>query len=489
MTTGTAEQFVVLLPWILIAAGAVAVMGAIAVRRHHGAACAITVAFLAAALIALWPAAAVSPVDTGPLVGPLFRIDDHALFFTGIVIAATLLTALGAHGYLARLAARKEEFYLLLLIAALGAAALTAADHLASLFLSLETTSVALFGLIAYRHGDRDGRAAIEAGLKYLVLVGVATGLLAFGMALLYAATGELGFAEIGNLTTADINLGYPVLVAAILLIMVGLAFKLSLVPFHLWTPDVYQGAPAPVTGFLATAAKAAALAVLLRYLSGAGAYQQVAAMQVLLWIAVASMLAGNWLALLQNDLKRLLAYSSIAHLGYVLVPLLAGPPFGTEAAIAYLAAYTALTLGAFAVITALAATPGAREPGDIRDYAGLFWRQPLLAGVLTVMLLGLAGIPLTAGFIAKFYAVAAGIGERLWAPVLVLVAGSAIGLYYYLKVIIVMAREEPLDASVPRPNRAAVFAAAVLAAIVLYLGIYPPPLIEAATAAAGALD
>lgn len=489
MSAGIAGQFVALLPWILIAAGAVTVMSAIAIRRHHGAACAITVAFLAAALLSLWPAAAIIPADTGPLIGPLFRIDGYALFFTGVVIAATLLTALLAHGYLTRLATRKEEFYLLLLIAALGAAALTAADHLASLFLGLETTSVALYGLIAYCRGDRDGRAGVEAGLKYLVLTGVATGLLAFGMALLYAGTGELGFAEIGNLTGADINIGYPVLVAAILLIVIGLAFKLSLVPFHLWTPDVYQGAPAPVTGFLATASKAAALAVLLRYLSGAGAYQQAAAMQVLLWIAVASMLAGNWLALLQDDVKRLLAYSSIAHLGYVLVPLLAGPPFGAEAAAAYLAAYAAMTLGAFAVITVLATTPGTREPGDIGDYTGLFWRHPALAGALTVMLLALAGIPLTAGFVAKFYAVAAGVGERLWIPTLVLIAGSAIGLYYYLKVIIAMTRTEPLDAPVIHPARTGLIAVAALTAIVIYLGIYPPPLIEAATAAASALD
>lgn len=482
MTETLVQQLTALLPWLLTAAGAVAVMGAIAIRRHHGAACVVCVAFLGAALVSLWPATGAAPVDAGPL----FRIDAYALFFTGVILAATLLTAILAHGYLARLSVRREEFYLLLPIAALGAAALTAADHLASLFLALETTSIALYGLIAYR---RDGRTAIEAGLKYLVLVGVATGLLAFGIALLYAATGELAFDRLGVLTAADINLGDATLSAAILLIVAGLAFKLSLVPFHLWTPDVYQGAPAPVTGFLATVSKAAALAVLLRYLAGAGAYQQAAAMQILLWIAVASMLVGNWLALLQDDLKRLLAYSSIAHLGYVLVPLLAGPAFGAEAAMAYLAAYAAMTLGAFAVITVLASAPGAREPSAVDEYAGLFWRRPALAGALTVMLLALAGIPLTAGFIAKFYAVAAGVGERLWLPVLVLVAGSAIGLYYYLRVVIVMTRGETGAPSAGRPARAGLLAVAVIVAIVLYLGVYPAPLVEAAATAATALD
>lgn len=482
MTAGLQQQGIALLPWILVLTGAVAVMGAIAVRRHHGVACSIAIAFLTAALLGLWPAAGATPID----VGPLFRIDAYALFFTGIILAATLLTAALAYGYLERLAVRKEEFYLLLLIAALGAAALTAADHLASLFLGLETVSIALYGLIAYR---RDGHGAIEAAIKYLVLAGVATGLLAFGIALLYAATGELDFAALGALTAAGTNLGNPTLVAAILLVVVALGFKLSLVPFHLWTPDVYQGAPAPVTGFLATVSKAAALAVLLRYLAGAGAYQQAAAMQTLLWIAIASMLAGNWLALLQSDLKRLLAYSSIAHLGYVLVPLLAGPAFGAEAASAYLAAYSAMTLGAFAVITVLACDRGAREPGDIEEYAGLFWSRPAMAGALALMMLALAGIPLTAGFIAKFYAAAAGVGDRLWLPTLVLVAASAIGLYYYLRVVIVMARPGSAAAPEGPSPRAGLLAVAVLAAIVLSLGVYPAPLTEAAAMAAAALE
>lgn len=481
MSAPLTQQLTALLPWLLIAGGAVAVMSAIAVRRHHGAACTVAAAFLAAALVALWPAAQATPLDAGPL----FRIDHYALFFTGLITAATLLTAILAHGYLDRVAVRREEFYLLLLLAALGAAALTAADHLASLFLALETTSIALYGLIGYR---RDGRVAIEAALKYLVLVGVATGLLAFGIALLYAATGELDFAALGAITGADVHLDHVTIVGGILLVILGLALKLSLVPFHFWTPDVYQGAPAPVTGFLATVSKAAALAVLLRYLAGAGVHQQIVAMEILLWIAVASMLVGNWLALLQEDLKRLLAYSSIAHMGYVLIPLLAGTPFGIEAAAGYIAAYVAVTLGAFAVMTVLATAPGAPEPSAIEEYAGLFWRRPGLAAALTLMLLALAGIPLTAGFIAKFYAVAAGVEGRLWLPTLVLVAGSAIGLYYYLRVVIVMARSEPAPLPAGRPAKAGLLAVAVIAAAVLYIGVYPAPLTEAITPSVDAL-
>ncbi|HRP97646.1 MAG TPA: proton-conducting transporter membrane subunit, partial [Rhodocyclaceae bacterium] len=274
-------------------------------------------------------------------------------------------------------------------------------------------------------------------------------------------------------------------------LLIAGIGFKLSLVPFHLWTPDVYQGAPAPVTGFLAALSKGAAFAALLRYAGAAGLHDEAAMTLALALLAAASMLAGNLLALLQDDLKRLLAYSSIAHLGYLMVALLAAGPFGAEAAGYYLAAYMVTTLAAFAVITVHSAGvdehESAHELTRLADYAGLFWRRPWLAAVFTTALLSLAGIPLTMGFVAKFYLFAAGAAEGLWALLAVLVVASVLGLFYYLRVVATLFAPVPKDVPAARAAGGLAGAAvlAALAAAMLGLGVLPQALIEFARAAA----
>lgn len=460
----TGAQFTALLPLIALSAGAIAVMLGIAVRRHHDATVAITLLASLAALGALVPAAAVAPQQ----VTPLFLVDGYALVFTAMIAAATAVTALLARDYLAQLAVRQEEFYLLLLLAAAGAVALTASVHLAAFFLALETTSLALFALIAYR---REGGDAIEAGIKYLVLAGLATGMLVFGLALMFAATGELSFAAIGEGVSREGTLG-SVLAAATALVIVGVGFKLSLTPFHLWTPDVYQGAPAPVTGFLATVSKAAVFAAAIRLMLVTAPSIEL----VLSLIALAAMLAGNLLALQQNNLKRLLAYSSVAHMGYALVILIAGGTIAAEALAYYLAAYVPTTLGAFGLIAARTWRGG--EPQMVEEWRGLFWRAPWQAAAMSVMMLSLAGIPLTAGFVAKFYALAAGVEGARWLLVLVLVAGSAIGLYYYLRVIITMAMPANGEAPAPTMTAANRLAIGTLTLAVITLGVYPQPLI-----------
>jgi NADH-quinone oxidoreductase subunit N len=279
-------------------------------------------------------------------------------------------------------------------------------------------------------------------------------------------------------------------LLGGMAMMIVGLGFKLAVVPFHLWTPDVYEGAPAPVTAILATVSKGGVFVLLLRLFAGVDLSTHPSLFAVFGLIAVASMLIGNLLALRQNNVKRILAYSSIAHLGYLLVAFLAGGVLATTAVTFYLVAYFVTTLSAFGVVTMLS---GAERDADaLDDYRGLFWRRPWLAAVLAGSLFSLAGIPLTGGFVAKFYVLTAGVGSALWWLVIILVVGSAIGLYYYLRVIVVM-YQQPLPHE-ERPTLAASLSLAasllltLLTFILVWLGIYPTPLLDIIRAALGVL-
>jgi NADH-quinone oxidoreductase subunit N len=315
------------------------------------------------------------------------------------------------------------------------------------------------------------------------VLSGVASPFLLFGIALIYAELGSLEFTQLGKLLTARTDPGSAYLLTGLAMVVVGVGFKLSVVPFHLWTPDVYEGAPAPVTAFLATVSKGAMFALLLRFFVAAEGYQSGPLLLVLSLIAIASMLIGNLLALLQDNVKRILAYSSIAHLGYLLVAFLVGGALAVEAVSFYLVAYFVTTLGAFGIVTVLSKPD--RDADVLSDYQGLFWQRPWLAGVFTAMLLSLAGIPLTAGFVGKFYLFAAGVEGALWLLLIVLVIGSAIGLFYYLRIVVVMYRSPPegaMESGTAHPSFAALAGSVVLAVLTLslvWLGVYPGPVID----------
>ena len=455
------------------------VLLAVSFWRGHRTAFALTLLSFVAAFVALWPG-----LDAGPReVTPLLMLDAYAAFFNGLFILIGAVTALLAHRYLEGRAGSPEEFYLLLLMATLGAMTLASAQHFAALLLGLEILSISLYAMVAYPEEDHP---PLEAALKYLVLSGVGSTIMLFGMALIYHSTGALGFAELATLVTtgdrADLWL-----VAGQVLFIIGIAFKLSLIPFHMWTPDVYQGAPAPVTGFLATVSKAAVFAVLLRFALDAqllefSSMAQLSIGLVLAIIAVLSMVIGNVLALLQDSIKRLLAYSSIAHVGYLMIAILVlnALPDGAmavETALVFLAGYLAMTLAAFAVVSELSSA-AAGERDSIDEYAGLFWCRPVLAAVLTAALLSLAGIPLTAGFIAKFYLFAAGVEGALWGLLWALIVGSALSIYYYLKIVFAMT-VRGADAPAVPASAAGVATAAVLGIVVLALGIYPAPLID----------
>jgi NADH-quinone oxidoreductase subunit N len=463
-----------ILPLIVLGGIVTIVMLAIAFCRNHRLTALISVLGLVLCLVAIWPASTVAPRR----VTPLFVIDRYALFYMGLIFAAGIAVLLLSYGYLAARRERPEEFYLLVLIATLGAAALVASDHFASFFLGLETLSISLLGLIAY---PRDHGKPLEAGVKYLVLAGISSAFLLFGMALIYARLGSMEFARIAALLSANDVPPDLYWLTGLALIFTGIGFKLSLVPFHMWAPDVYEGAPAPVAAFVAVVSKGAMFALLLRYFVTASANSFGPVPMMIEIVAVASILVGNLLALLQNNLKRILAYSSIAHLGYLLVAFLAGGALRIEAVTYYLVAYAVMTIGAFGIITVLSAANAAAEVEDLDAYRGLIWRRPWLGGVFAAMLLSLAGIPLTMGFIGKFYAIAGGVSAAMWPAVIALILGSVIGLFYYLRVIVAICTPAPKGAiayagAVPMLGGATLV---VLTLMLFGLGVYPTPLVH----------
>lgn len=467
-----------LLPLILVAGTSVAVLLAIAIRRNH----ALVLALSLVGLVASFCSTFFTPPGRAM---QLLSMDRYALFFMGLFTAASFFIALLAYGYLAAREERKEEFYVLLLIAALGAMVLAASSHFASFFLGIEILSVALYGLIAYL---RERPRPLEAGIKYLVLAGSSSAFLAFGIALVYADLGTLDFAKVAQLVAAGQGANPELLLCGTVLILTGIGFKLALAPFHMWTPDVYEGAPAPVTAFVATVSKGGMFALLFRFFSQSGAGQFPRLLLVLSIIAIASMVAGNLLALFSNNVKRILAYSSIAHMGYLLVALEASRRLGANAAAFYLVAYFIMILGSFGVVTLLSS--GERDADQLEDYRGLFWQRPRLALVFTAMLLSLAGIPLTAGFFAKFYIVAAGADSQAWLLILVLVITSTIGLFCYLRVVTALYQHGTSDvpASEPLPRRAPGLSAVLvlLTVFLFWFGVFPAPLLHLIQSAIG---
>jgi NADH-quinone oxidoreductase subunit N len=471
-----ASDFVALLPLITISATAVVVMIAIAIRRNHRVAVAISLIGVAAALASLRLAASAAPRQ----ITSLLVLDSYSRLYMAILLGAAGFVFLFAYDYLKRRQERPEEFYLLVLLATTGAMVLVVSRNFASFFLGLELLSVALYSLIAY---VRTESASIEAGIKYLILAASSSSILLFGLALIYAGSGSMEPSQFAAVVTHTSGPPNTFLLIGLMLVLTGVGFKLAVVPFQLWTPDVYEGAPLPVTAFIATVSKAGMFAFLLRWFHVHDVGVAGAPGLVLTIIAIASMLTGNLLALSQTNVKRILAFSSIAHMGYLLVALLAGGSLGAPAATYYLIAYAATILGAFGLMTVLS---GPRyEAASIDDYRGLFWKRPLVAGAFTTTLLSLAGIPITAGFLGKFYVIAAGASQSRWVLLFTLVASSTIGLFYYLRIIVAMYSQlerpglEAESSTRPLPLPATL-ALAALTGLIFLLGVYPAPLWDA---------
>jgi NADH-quinone oxidoreductase subunit N len=469
-----ATDTLALLPLILIAATTVIVMLGIACKRSHKLTAALTLVGLAAAFISIRVDVPLAPRQ----VTSLLLVDRYALFYIGLIIFSAAAVAVFSYQYFENHDGDREELYLLLLLATLGCAVLVASSHFVSFVLGLEILSVSLYAMIAYLKG---GASALEAGLKYLILASASAAFLLFGMALIYAVTGSMEFSRIGEVSAN--GSGSAVLLAGVVLTITGIGFKLGVVPFHLWTPDVYEGAPAPVAAFVATTSKSAMVALLLRYfyLSGAIGYRPV--FLVFAVIAIASMCAGNLLALQQSNVKRILAYSSIAHFGYILVAFLAGGTMAVEAVGFYLVAYTVTILASFGIVSVLSGSE--RDADDLEDYRGLFWRRPVIAGVFTAALFSLAGIPATMGFVGKFYVLDAGAAAAAWPLIIILVVTSVAGLFYYLRVVVTLYSAPPEQATGrvlsvnQRGSWSGVLMLAVLAILLIWFGVYPTPLLD----------
>ena len=465
-----ATMFSALAPILMLSLTAVVLMIQASIKRDQSVAWVITaVGFL----LTLWSASYAR--DFIQPVTILLEVDHWSLFFTSLILMASLVTLVLSKETFSSEGERKEEYYLLLVLSVLGAVVLIQSSHMVSLLLGMELMGVALYAMIAF---PERGQLPLEGAVKYLVLSACASAMLLYGFALIYAATGELSYAGIGARAALAYVENPMLMMAGSAMVLAGIGFKLSVAPFHMWTPDVYEGAPTPVTGFLATVSKSAVFVALSRFYIDGALYQFSGLNMALVVLAIASMLVGNWLALRQENIKRLLAYSSIAHFGYLLVVLIAltylEADLVSQSITFYLTAYIVTTLAAFTIVSMVAGEDTAKQ--NISAFAGLFWSRPLEASALTVAMLSLAGIPLTAGFMAKFFVITVGIQSGLWGLLAVLVIASAIAIYYYLRIIFAMTQSA--QSSGNSANWQEKLAAIVLMASILALGSWPQPFI-----------
>jgi NADH-quinone oxidoreductase subunit N len=409
-------------------------------------------------------------------------IDGMGTFFITLVIVVGLLVVFSSTDYLRGENQESGEYYALLLFSIVGQCVMVTANELVMIFIGLEISSIASYILAGYLRDDARNN---ESALKYFLLGSFATAFLLYGVAWMYGATGSTNLTEIRRSLISGNAPPEALIGVAAALIFVGLAFKISAAPFQGWAPDVYQGAPAPVSAFLTVGPKAAAFAVLLRIFMGS--LEPIASRWApAVWVcALATMVVGNFAAIMQSNIKRLLAYSSIAHAGYVLVAVAANSGTGSAAVMFYLAAYAFTNIGAFAVVTYIS-RKGERYVG-IDDFAGLAQRQPGMAAMLTIFLLSLIGVPLTGGFFGKFYIFKAALDSKLiWLTVLGLL-NSAVAAYYYLRILVVMYMREPGESVETLPPAGALLQIAVYGSAVgtVLLGIFPSLVLDFANRAA----
>lgn len=464
----TERDFLCLTPFLIIAIAPVVIMVVVSILRNYKVVYGFSVLSLLAAFGSIFFVLPSIP----HAIEPLLILDVYSMFFLGIIIISALLVTFLSYDYIKRLEGVREEYYIIIFTSTLGASLLTVANHFVLFFLGIETLSISLYILIAFQRSKTN---SIEAGIKYLILASVSSAFLLFGMALIYTAFGTMQFGEIVAALVLHEPLS-PLVLSGFGMMMVGIGFKLALVPFHMWTPDVYQGAPAPVSAYIATVSKGAVMAILIRFFFILKGFSNQYLFVAISGIAILSMFVGNILAIRQKNIKRLLGYSSIANMGYLIIILLTGSNKGVQASIFYLISYFFTTIGAFGVISLLSTNE--YEAEKIEDFKGLFWKRPWVAMVFTLSLLSLAGIPVTAGFIAKFYVILEGMKAGLMVLIISMIINSVIGLYYYLRIITTLFSTAS-ETKLPELSFFGNITLAIIAVSILLLGIYPGWLID----------
>ncbi len=470
------------LPEIIVAVGAMLLLmlgafgRAVPGRDVAATVVAVGVLLLAAGFLAVAPAGRASLFDGA------FVADDFARFMKLLVLAGAALVLVMSVGDLYRLTLLSYEYAVLLLLSVLGMMLMVSAGDLIALFLSIELQSLALYVVAAIR---RDSVRSSEAGLKYFVLGSLSSGMLLYGCSLIYGFTGSIDFTAIASAAQGQTTAQNVALTIGLVFLLVGIAFKIAAVPFHMWTPDVYEGAPTPVTAFFAAAPKLAAMALLIRVLLTAFPGIAIQWQQIIVFLSIASMLLGAFAAIGQSNIKRLMAYSSIGHVGYALIGVAADSEAGTQAVLVYLAIYLFMTVGAFACILSMRVKDGLVE--DIDALSGLANTNLPMAFVLAMILFSMAGVPPLAGFFAKLYVFAAAIKAELYPLAVIGVLASVIAAYYYLRVVKIMFFDEARPAFLP-VERGAGFVMTVSGLFVLLFVLLPAPLVDAALTAARAL-
>ncbi len=465
------------LPETILAVGALGLIlfGALRGSRTADVVAEIAIGVLALAIVVIL----VGAKGRGEVFDGAFVNDSFARFMKLLALGGSLVTLILSRDFLKREGIDQYEFPILVLLSTLGMMMLTSANSLIALYLGLELMSLALYVVAAFH---RDNVRASEAGLKYFVLGALSSGMLLYGASLIYGFAGTVSFAGIAKALASGPSVG---VLFGLVFLMAGLAFKMSTVPFHMWTPDVYEGAPTPVTAFFASAPKMAAVAITARTLAVAFPPIQSQWQQIVVFIAIASMALGSFAAIGQTNIKRLMAYSSIGHMGFAMVGLAAGTQAGVRGVAIYMAIYLVMTLGVFAVI--LSMRIAGHNVEKISDLAGLSRTNGWLAFFMAMLMFSLAGIPPLAGFFAKYYAFLAAVEAGLFPLAVIGVVLSAVAAFYYLRIVKIMYFDDPAPAfdTAPFAVRAV---AAVASFLILAFWIYPAPVVEAANAAAAAL-
>ena len=462
-------DFGYIIPEIIIAlSGAIALLLAVFGKRDGSGIAAGAVALIGSGLamifvVLLWDVNA-------SIFNALYTIDNYGAFFKGLALVVSLLVTLLSLRYVEREGMVKGEYYALLLFGVLGMMVMVSSNHFVTIFIGLEVMSISIYVLCGLLSGNR---GSAEASLKYFLLGAFATAFLLYGMALIYATTGVLDIRAVAQYITSGRFGLTPMFMIGMALIIVGFGFKTASVPFHMWTPDVYQGAPTSITAYMATGIKAAAFGAFVRFFYTAFAPYLMSWSELLWIVAVATMTLGNVTALVQDDVKRMLAYSSIAHAGYILIAFVVGDQISSASILYYLLVYTFMTIGAFAVVIVLG-RKGAENTG-IESYAGLAARHPLLALAMSVFLLSLAGIPPLAGFMGKFYVLSAAVKAKFYWLAVIGVLNSVVAVYYYLRVIMAMYFKDAVGEPV-RPDFSPVYSIVIVICVwaMLHMGILP---------------